>query len=567
MGVTAAELIRALMNLGVLATVTQELDVDTAALAVTELGYTPELKEPAPTLEEELEAQEEDRPEDLVPRAPVVTVMGHVDHGKTSLLDAIRESNVAATEAGGITQHIGAYTVERNGRKIVFLDTPGHEAFTAMRARGAQVTDVVILVVAADDGPMPQTVEAIHHARAANVPIVVAINKVDLPGAQPERVKQALTEHGLVPEEWGGDTLMVEVSAVRRTGIDALLESVLLVADLRELKANPNKRARGTVIEAKLDRGRGPVATVLVTDGTLHTGDAFVVGATSGRVRALFNDRGESVREAGPSTPVEVLGLEEVPEAGDRFVAVDDERKARELAEQRKSQRRREGGAMPEAVAVEELLERAKAGETRTLLLVVKADVHGSLEAVSGAIERLANEEVQVRIVHKGVGAITESDVMLAAASQAQVVGFNVRPDANAARSAEQYRVRVRTYRIIYELLEDLRAEVQGLRRPVIREEVLGRAQVRQVFHLPKGGTAAGIVVTEGRILRSAQARVVRDGTVVYDGRVASLRRFKDDVREVHQGYEAGLMLERFGDVKEGDVIEAYVAREEAPAV
>jgi len=387
-----------------------------------------------------------------------------------------------------------------------------------------------------------------------------------VPGANPERVKQALTEHGLVPEEWGGDTLMVPVSAITRTGLDDLLEAVLLVAELRELKANPHKRARGTVIEAKLDKGRGPVATILVTDGTLHVGDAFVVGAASGRVRAMFSDQGESLKDAGPSTPVEVLGLEDVPEAGDRFVVVDDERKARELAEQRRHTRRREGSMVPapESMNLEELFRRAQQEEIRTLRLVVKADVQGSLEAVCAAVERLTNDEVQVRIVHRGVGAVTESDVMLATASQAQVVGFNVRPDPKAARAAEQEHVSIRTYRIIYELLDDLRAEVQGLRKPVFHEQVLGRAEVRQIFHLPKGGTVAGIMVLDGRIARSAQARVVRDGTVVYEGKVASLRRFKDDVREIASGYEGGVLLERFGDVKEGDVIESFVMEEEA---
>ncbi|MCL6596274.1 MAG: translation initiation factor IF-2, partial [Firmicutes bacterium] len=565
MGVTGAELVRALMNLGVMAALTQEIDADTAALAVTEMGYTPDLRAPAPTLEEELEGAEEDRPEDLVPRAPVVTVMGHVDHGKTSLLDAIRRTNVTAGEAGGITQHIGAYTAQVNGRKVVFLDTPGHEAFTAMRARGAQVTDVVILVVAADDGPMPQTVEAINHARSAGVPIVVAINKVDLPGAQPDRVKQALTEHGLVPEEWGGDTLMVPVSAVKGTGLDDLLEAVLLVADMRDLKANPNKRARATVVEGRLDRGRGPVATVLVMEGTLHVGDAFVVGATAGRVRAMFSDQGESVREAGPATPVEVLGLAEVPEAGDRLVAVDDERKARELAEQRRQARRTGSvGAGPEGLGFEELFQRSQASEVRTLLLVLKTDVHGSLEALSSAIETLSTEEVPVRIVHRGVGAITESDVMLAAAAGAEVVGFHVRPEPKAAKAAEANRVEIRVYRVIYELLDDLRARLAGLRKPVVREEILGRAEVRQIFHVPRGGTVAGLMVTDGRIPRSAQVRLVRDGVVVHEGRIASLRRFKDDVREVAAGYECGLMLERYQDVREGDVIEAFALQEVA---
>jgi translation initiation factor IF-2 len=565
MGVTGAELVRALMNLGVMAALTQEIDADTAALAVTELGYTPDMRAPAPTLEEELEGGEEDREDDLVARAPIVTVMGHVDHGKTSLLDAIRQANVTAGEAGGITQHIGAYSAHVNGRRVVFLDTPGHEAFTAMRARGAQVTDIVILVVAADDGPMPQTIEAINHAKSAGVPIVVAINKVDVPGANPDRVKQALTEHGLVPEEWGGDTLMVAVSAVKRTGLDDLLEAVLLVADMRDLKANPNKRARATVVEGRLDRGRGPVATVLVMEGTLHVGDAFVVGATAGRVRAMFSDQGEPLKEAGPATPVEVLGLAEVPEAGDRLVAVDDERKARELAEQRRQARRTGlGGSGPEGLGFEELFQRSQASEVRTLLVVLKTDVHGSLEAVSSSIETLSSEEVPVRIVHRGVGAITESDVMLAAAAGAEVIGFNVRPEPKAAKAAEANRVEVRVYRVIYELLDDLRARLAGLRKPVLHEEILGRAQVRQIFHVPRGGTVAGLMVTDGKLVRSAQVRVLRDSAVVHEGRVASLRRFKDDVREVAAGYECGLMLERFNDIQEGDVIEAFVIEEVA---
>jgi len=561
MGVTGPELVRALMSLGVMAALTQEIDADTAALAVTEMGYTPDMRAPAPTLEEELEGGQDDRDEDLEARAPVVTVMGHVDHGKTSLLDAIREANVTAGEAGGITQHIGAYAAEVHGRKVVFLDTPGHEAFTSMRARGANMTDVVILVVAADDGPRPQTVEAINHAKAAGVPIVVAINKVDLPGADPDRVKQSLTEHSLVPEEWGGDTLMVPVSALKRQGLEDLLEAVLLVADVRDLKANPNKKARATVVEGRLDRGRGPVATVLVSEGTLRVGDAFVVGATAGRVRALFSDKGEPVKEAGPATPVEVIGLGEVPEAGDRLVAVDDERKARELAEQRRDARRG-GKAGPEGLGFEELFERSQASEVRTLLLVLKTDVHGSLEALSTAIERLSTEEVPVRIVHRGVGAITESDVMLAATADAAVIGFNVRPEPKAAKVAEQNHVEILSYRIIYELLDELRRRLAGLRKPILREEILGRAQVRQIFHVPKGGTVAGLMVTDGRLTRSASVRVLRDSVVVHEGKLASLRRFKDDVREVAAGYECGLMLERFNDIQEGDVIEAFVVEE-----
>jgi translation initiation factor IF-2 len=434
-----------------------------------------------------------------------------------------------------------------------------------MRARGAQVTDVVILVVAADDGPMPQTVEAINHAKSAGVPIVVAINKADVPGANPERVKQALTEYGLVPEEWGGETLMVAVSAVARSGLDDLLEAVLLVADMRELSATPERRARATVVEGRLDRGRGPVATVLVMDGTLRVGDAFVVGATAGRVRAMFSDQGESVKEAGPATPVEVIGLGEVPEAGDRLIAVGDERKARELAEQRRDARRVKGGAGPEGLGFEELFERSQASELRTLLVVLKTDVHGSLEAISSSIETLSTEEVPVRIVHRGVGAITESDVMLATAAGAEVIGFNVRPEPKASKTAEANHVEIRVYRVIYELLDELRARLAGLRKPVLHEEVLGRAQVRQVFRVPRGGTVAGLMVTDGRLARSARVRVLRDSVVVHEGQVASLRRFKDDVREVQSGYECGLMVERFNDIQEGDVIEAYVIEEVPP--
>lgn len=563
MGVTGAELIRTLIGMGAMVTLTQEIDADTAALAVQEMGFTADVRDPRPTLEQELEGEEADQPEDLKVRAPVVTVMGHVDHGKTSLLDAIRKTNVTAHEAGGITQHIGAYTVRVNDREIVFLDTPGHEAFTAMRARGAQVTDVVVLVVAADDGPMPQTLEALSHARSAGVPVVVAINKTDVPGANPDRVKQALADQGLLADDWGGDTLMVPVSALRRTGLENLLESILLVADLRELHANPAKHARGTVIEGRLDRGRGPVATVLVQDGTLQVGDVFVVGATTGRVRALFDDQGEPVKEAGPSMPVEVLGFEDVPKAGDRFVAVDDERKARDLADQRRDQRRTQtGGAGREGLGFEELFRTHQAAGVLALNLVIKADVQGSLEAVTGAIEALSTEEVPIHIVHRGVGAISESDVMLAQASDAELIGFNVRPDAKALSSAETAHLPVATHRVIYELLDDLRARVAGLRKPEFKEQTLGRAEVRQVFRLPKGGVVAGLYVTDGKVTRAAKVRLLRDGAVVHDGKVASLRRFKDDVREVASGFECGMGIERFSDIKDGDVVEAYILEE-----
>ncbi|PZN12048.1 MAG: translation initiation factor IF-2, partial [Bacillota bacterium] len=512
------------------------------------------------------EQEPEEDPDHLQPRPPVVTVMGHVDHGKTSLLDRIRQTRVTAQEAGGITQHIGASVVEVGDKRIVFLDTPGHEAFTALRARGAQVTDIAVLVVAADDGVMPQTVEAINHARAAGVPIVVAITKVDKPEANPDRVRQQLTEYNLVPEEWGGDTVMVEVSSVTGQGIDELLEMILLVAELQELKANPNRPARGTVIEAKLDRGRGPVATVLVQTGTLRVGDAFVCGTTYGRVRALFDDRGRSIKEAGPSTPVEVLGASEVPDAGDRLEVVADEREARAIAERRQEERRRdEQSRAARGLTLEQFAQQARgeAGE-RELRLVVKADVQGSLDALVPALERLSNEEVYVRILHAGLGAISEWDVMLAAASRAIVVGFNVRPDTNARQTAEKENVEIRTYRVIYELLDDVKAALQGLLKPVIREVVIGQAEVRATFRVPGVGTVAGCYVTEGKVARNARVRVVRDGTVVYEGRIASLKRFKDDVREVNQGYECGVGIERFNDVKEGDVLEVFQEQEVA---
>ncbi|PRR70479.1 translation initiation factor IF-2 [Neomoorella humiferrea] len=559
LGKTAAEVIKFLMGQGIMATINQELDIDTAAIVAQEMGAIVEVKEEKPiTL---LEDQPDD-PETLRERPPVVTVMGHVDHGKTSLLDAIRRTNVTATEAGGITQHIGAYQVKIKDRKITFLDTPGHEAFTAMRARGAQVTDIAILVVAADDGVMPQTVEAINHAKAAGVPIVVAINKIDRPDANPERVKQQLSEYGLIPEEWGGDTIMVPVSAVKKEGINELLEMTLLTADMMELKANPDRPARGVVIEAKLDKGRGPVATVLVQKGTLKVGDNLVAGAVYGRVRALFDDKGERVKSAEPSMPVEVLGLSDLPQAGDIFQVVEDEKLARQIAALRQEEHRQEEFKAAAKTSLDDLFKQMEAGEVKELNLVVKGDVQGSVEALRAALEQLSTNEVKVSIIHGGVGAITESDVMLAAASKAIIIGFNVRPDANARRAAEEAGVEIRLYRVIYEVIDEVKAAMTGLLEPEKREVILGRAEVRATFKVPKVGTVAGCFVTEGKIQNRALARVIRDGVVVFEGRIESLKRFKDDVREVAQGYECGVGLEKFNDIKVGDIIEAYAIEE-----
>ncbi|MBE3571644.1 MAG: translation initiation factor IF-2 [Moorella humiferrea] len=559
LGKTAAEVIKFLMGQGIMATINQELDIDTAAIVAQEMGAIVEVKEEKPiTL---LEDQPDD-PETLRERPPVVTVMGHVDHGKTSLLDAIRRTNVTATEAGGITQHIGAYQVKIKDRKITFLDTPGHEAFTAMRARGAQVTDIAILVVAADDGVMPQTVEAINHAKAAGVPIVVAINKIDRPDANPERVKQQLSEYGLIPEEWGGDTIMVPVSAVKKEGIKLLLEMTLLTADMMELKANPDRPARGVVIEAKLDKGRGPVATVLVQKGTLKVGDNLVAGAVYGRVRALFDDKGERVKSAEPSMPVEVLGLSDLPQAGDIFQVVEDEKLARQIAALRQEEHRQEEFKAAAKTSLDDLFKQMEAGEVKELNLVVKGDVQGSVEALRAALEQLSTSEVKVSIIHGGVGAITESDVMLAAASKAIIIGFNVRPDANARRAAEEAGVEIRLYRVIYEVIDEVKAAMTGLLEPEKREVILGRAEVRATFKVPKVGTVAGCFVTDGKIQNRALARVIRDGVVVFEGRIESLKRFKDDVREVAQGYECGVGLEKFNDIKVGDIIEAYAIEE-----
>lgn len=553
-----AEIIKKLLMLGVMATINQEIDADTATIVAAEFGYEVEVKV-EPDIEAQFLQEPEEDPAALQPRPCVVTVMGHVDHGKTSLLDAIRQTNVTATEAGGITQHIGAYQVEHNGKKITFLDTPGHEAFTAMRARGAKVTDIAVLVVAADDGVMPQTVEAINHAKAAGVPIIVAINKIDKPNANPEKVKQQLTEYGLVAEEWGGDTVMVPVSAKTRQGLEDLLEMILLVAEMLELKANPNRPARGTVIEARLDKGRGPVATVLVQNGTLEVGDNLVAGTTWARVRAMLDHKGRRVKKAPPSMPVEVLGFAEVPQAGDQFFVVPDEKTARQIAEKRASKKREEEfRAAAPRVSLDDLFRQIQEGQVKELRIIIKADVQGSAEALKQALERLSTSEVKVSIIHQGVGAITETDIMLASASNAIIIGFNVRPDVNARRVAEREKVDIRLYRVIYDAIDDVKKALSGLLEPEYREVFLGRAEVRKIFKISKVGTVAGCYVTEGKITRDASVRLIRDGTVVYEGKLASLKRFKDDVREVAQGYECGLSLEKHNEIQEGDVIEAY---------
>ena len=560
---TAGEVIKKLMGLGVMATVNQTIDFDTAYLVADELGAKV-TREVVVTIEDKLFDDSDDSAEDLVPRAPVVCVMGHVDHGKTSLLDAIRHTNVTAGEAGGITQAIGAYRVRVHDRDITFLDTPGHEAFTAMRARGAKSTDIAILVVAADDGIMPQTVEAINHAKAAGIDIVVAINKMDKPGANPDNVKQELTKYDLVPEEWGGDVICVPVSAITKKGIDDLLESVLLVADMKELKANPKRRAKGLVLEAKLDKGRGPVATVLVQNGTLNSGDIVIAGTAVGRVRAMTDDKGRTVKNAGPSVPVEIIGLAEVPESGDEFAAVEDERMARELAEQRRLKTKEEQFKANAKVSLDALFDQISEG-VKDLNIIVKADVGGSAEAVKQSLQKLSNEEVRVNIIHTAVGGITEGDVMLAAASNALIVGFNVRPDKNAIDSAEKQNVEIRTYRIIYECIEEIEAAMKGMLAPKFKETLLGHAQVRQTIHVPNVGTIAGSYVQDGKVTRNAQIRVVRDGIVIFEDKVSSLKRFKDDAREVAQGFECGIGLERFNDIKEGDILEAYVMEEVKP--
>jgi translation initiation factor IF-2 len=556
-----SEIIKRLLLLGTMANINQELDMETIELIATEYGVEVEIK--IAVNEEKIELVEEnDNPDDLEERPPVVTIMGHVDHGKTTLLDAIRQTNVTAGEAGGITQHIGAYQVEINKRKITFLDTPGHAAFTTMRARGAQITDITILVVAADDGVMPQTVEAISHAKAANVPIIVAVNKIDKPGANPDRVKQELTEHGLVPEDWGGETIFVSVSALNRQGMDDILEMILLVAEVQELKSNPNKRARGTVIEAELDKGRGAVATVLVQNGTLKVGDAMVIGSGFGRVRAMVNDKGRRIKEAGPSTPVEIIGLQEVPNAGDPFMAFEDERKARSIADSRAITQRQSELNTTSRVTLDDLYKQIKQGEIKDLNVIIKADVQGSVEALRGSLEKTDMEGVRVKIIHTGVGAITESDIILATASNAIVVGFNVRPDQNARVRAEQDKVDVRLHRVIYNVIDEIESALKGMLDPEFKEVVLGRAEVREVFKVSRIGSIAGSYVIDGKITRSAKARVIRNGVVVYEGGIDTLKRFKDDAKEVAQGYECGITLENYNDIKEGDVVEAFVMEE-----
>jgi translation initiation factor IF-2 len=555
---TGAEVVRTLIKMKVMASLSDVIDYDTAALVAMELGCKVE-HEVVVSIEEQLIDDREDTAEELKPRSPVVVVMGHVDHGKTSLLDKIRHAHVAEGEAGGITQAIGAYQVEINGKVITFLDTPGHEAFTSMRARGAMVTDIAILVVAADDGIMPQTVEAINHARAANIPIVVAINKMDKPGANPELIKQQLTKYDLLSEEWGGDTIICEVSARTGQGIDDLLEMVALSAEMRELKANPDRAARGTVIEARLDKGRGPVATVLVQNGTLRSGDVVIAGTAVGRIRTMINDKGQRISEAGPSVPVEVTGLSEAPEAGDVFNVVADERMARVLVEQRKEEKKKASTGGERKVTLNDLFAQIKEGELKELTLIVKGDVQGSVEAVKSSLEKLSNEEVRVRVIHGAVGAINESDVMLAATSNAIIVGFNVRPEAAARDSAARSGVDIRLYRIIYECIAEIEAAIKGMLAPKFQESLIGHAQVRQLYHVSKVGTIAGCYVQDGKITRNASVRVVRDGIVVFEGQLASLRRFKDDVKEVAEGYECGMSIERFNDLKEGDILEAFV--------
>jgi len=555
--VRAKEVIKRLLDKGVFSTINQTLDSQTATDISRLFGAEVNII----TYEEEVtsEVEETDRPEDLLPRAPVVTVMGHVDHGKTSLLDAIRETSVATREAGGITQHIGAYEVETQGRKVVFLDTPGHEAFTLMRARGSKATDIVVLVVAADDGVMPQTLEAINHARAANVPILVAINKIDKADAQPERVKRQLADQGLMSEEWGGQTVTVEVSAKQKKNLDLLLEMILLVADLQQLKANPKRPATGTVLEAKLDRGRGPVATVLVQNGTLHVGDAFIISSIYGRVRAMFNDRAQPVIEAAPATPVEVLGLEDVPQAGDKILVIEDTSKARQIAVHRQAKQRDAAMAKSARLTLEQLHERMAAGDVKELALVIKADVQGSVEVLVETLNKLSTEKVKVKVIHAGVGAITETDVLLASASNTVIIGFNVRPERKASEIAQLERIDIRLHTIIYNVTDEIKKAMVGLLADEVKETTLGHAAVRDTFRISKVGTVAGCYVQDGKLTREAKIRLLRDHVVVYEGKVRSMRHFKDDVNEVRNGMECGIGLENYNDVKVGDVIEAFV--------
>ncbi|MDU1411575.1 MAG: translation initiation factor IF-2 [Clostridium sp.] len=562
------EVIKALIFQGVMASVNQEIDFKTAEKLIEGFGSIAVLKENEfikAVEDEEVEENEIESTENEEKRPPIVTVMGHVDHGKTSLLDAIKKSKVTETEAGGITQHIGAYTVELNNEKITFLDTPGHEAFTSMRARGAQVTDVVILVVAADDGIMPQTVEAINHCKAAEVPMIIAINKIDKEGANPDRVKQELTEHGLVAEDWGGDTICVPVSARTKEGIDTLLEMVIITAEMLELKSDPNRRAKGTVIEAKLDKGRGPVASILVQNGTLKSGDSIIVGTTYGRIRAMIDDKGKKIKSAGPSMPVEILGLSEVPAAGDRFTVVKDEKTARIMAESRKEKERQSHFQTTNRVSMENLYSQIQEGKVKELSVIVKADVQGSVEAVRQSIEKLSTDNVKVRVIHGAVGAITETDVSLAYASNAIIIGFNVRPDNNAIAIAERDGVDIKTYRIIYDALDDIKSAMIGMLEPEYKEVITGRCEARQVYKISNVGTIAGCYVLNGKITRNCGVRVVRDGIVIVESQLASLKRFKDDVKEAAAGYECGLSIEKFNDIKEGDIIEGYVMEEIKP--
>lgn len=557
LGKPTNDVIKNLIFLGVMAGVNQEIDFATAEKLCEKYEVLVEKKQE----ETELEAFEEETDiveENLVKRPPIVTIMGHVDHGKTSLLDAIRHAKVTASEAGGITQHIGAYTVSLNGEKITFLDTPGHEAFTAMRARGAQVTDIVILVVAADDGIMPQTKEAINHCKAAEVPMIVAINKIDRPGANVDRVKQELTEHGLVSEDWGGDTICVPVSAKTGENLESLLEMVLLTAEMQELQADPNRKAKGTVIEAKLDKGRGAVASLLIQNGTLNVGDSILVGSTYGRIRAMFDDRGKKIKSAGPSIPVEILGLSEVPAAGDRFIVCKDEKTARNMAEVRKQKIKADSHQASNRVSLEDLYSQIQEGKVKELAIVVKADVQGSVEAIRQSLEKLSTDDVKVRVIHGAVGAITETDVTLAAASNALVIGFNVRPDSNATVQSEKENIEIKTYRIIYDAIEDVKSAMIGMLEPEYKEVINGKAEVRMTYKISNVGTIAGCYVIDGKIVRNSEVRVIRDGVVIFESTLASLKRFKDDAKEVAKGYECGLSVEKFNDLKEGDIIESF---------
>ena len=565
LGKPATEVIMKLMKMGTMASLNQEVSFEVASQVASEYGFTLEVGGQEENSEEEIEALmeiEEDREEDLKPRPPVVTVMGHVDHGKTSLLDAIRSTHVTNSEAGGITQHIGASEVSINGQKIVFLDTPGHEAFTAMRARGAQVTDIAILVVAADDGIMPQTIEAINHAKAAGVPLIVAINKIDKPSANPDKVKQELSEQGLLVEDWGGDVIAVPVSARQKTGIDTLLEMILLVAEMEELKANPDKRAVGTVVEAELDKGRGPVATVLVQGGTLKVGDPIVCGLASGKVRAMINSKGKRVKTAGPSTAVEILGLSEVPQGGDQFVAVPSDKVARNIAEKRQQIAREEMLKANQRMSLDQFFDQMNEGQVKDLNVIIKADVQGSVQAVKQSFEKLSNDEVGVRVIHGGVGAINESDVTLAAASNAIIIGFNVRPVPSAESLAEKESVDVRSYTIIYKAIEDIQAAMSGMLDPEYRDEDTGKAEIREVYKISGVGTVSGCYVTSGKIYRNCKVRIVRDGIIIHEGEIQALKRFKDDVKEVNNGYECGMSFVNYNDIKVGDIVEAYITKE-----